>query len=352
MTGITLSDRRIGPGAPVFIIAEAGVNHNGDLDLALRLVDEAAAAGADAVKFQTFTAETLNVRAAPKAQYHIDTTGSDAEQSWFDLLKSQELTPEMHEALIARCRERGILFLSTPYDEASADLLESLDVPLFKIASTDANNIPFLKYLAGKERPLIFSTAMSTMAEVEASVAAIRDEGLDELVVMQCTGSYPAPAAEANLRAMRTIAETCGVAVGYSDHVPGAGVAIAAVALGACAYEKHFTLDRALPGPDHRASIEPDELRALVAAIREAESALGDGIKRVMPCEQENRDRLRKSLLIARDLPAGHVLGAEDIVIKRAGGKGLSPDRFQDVVGRSLRASVERETPLRFALLV
>lgn len=345
-TSIRLPDRTIAHGEPVFVIAEAGVNHNGDLKIALDLVDVAADAGADAVKFQTFKAENIITRTAPKAQYHIETTGRDEEQTWFDLLKTQELNRTKHEAIIARCQKRGILFLSTPYDTESVDLLDSLGVALFKIASTDANNIPFLEYIAGKGRPMVLSTAMCDLAEVEASVAAIRKAGVRDLVVMQCTGSYPAPARDANLRAMAAIAEACDVAVGYSDHVPGLNAAVAATALGACCYEKHFTLDRSLPGPDHRASLEPEELKSLVAAIRETESMLGDGIKRVMPCEVENRGRLRKSLLAARDLSAGHTLCKDDILIKRAGGKGLSPDRFHDVVGRLLKLPVALEQPI------
>lgn len=345
------NNRVVGPGQPCFFIAEAGVNHNGNLDMALKLVDVAAEAGACAVKFQTFKTENLITRWAPKAQYHIETTGGDAEQTWFQLLKTQELTADMHRGLIKRCEERGILFLSTPYDEDSADLLAELRVPLIKIASTDANNIPFLEYLAGKGLPLILSTAMCDLAEVKASVDAIRTAGCDQLLVMQCTGSYPAPAAQANLRAMATIARECAVAVGYSDHVPGNAVALAAVALGACAYEKHYSLSRHLPGPDHRASLEPDELAELIRQVREVESALGDGDKRVMPCETENRDRLRKSVLAAGDLPAGHVLTRADLVFKRAGGQGVSPDRYRLVLGKVLTRPLSPEEPITYDCL-
>lgn len=352
MRGIRLTARTIAPGQPVFVIAEAGVNHNGDLARALALIDAAADAGADAVKFQTFKTEKIITRTAPKARYHVETTGGDAEQTWFDLLKSQELTPAMHEALIARAGVRGIMFLSTPYDDESADLLERLGMPLFKVASTDANNIPFLERLAAKGRPIILSTAMCDLAEVAASVAALRRAGAEDIVVMQCTGNYPAPAAEANLRAMTTIAAACDVAVGYSDHVPGGNTAVAAVALGAVAYEKHFTMDRSLPGPDHRASLEPNELKALIAAIRETEAALGDGIKRVMPCEIENRSRLRKSILAARDIAAGEVLQSDCLAIKRAGGRGLSPDRFHHVAGRKARAAIAADQPITEDVLV
>lgn len=346
MTGIRLKDRTIGPGHPLFFIAEAGVNHNGDLDMALDLVDVAAKAGADAVKFQTFRAESLITRTAPKAPYHTETTGPDEEQTWFELLKTQELTREMHEAILERCIAREILFMSTPYDNESVDLLDDLDVALYKVASTDANNIPFLEYMASKGRPIILSTAMCDLEEVVASVAAIRNAGIDDLLVMQCTGSYPAPVDQANIRAMTTIAQTCGIATGYSDHTPGVEAAIAATALGANAYEKHFTLDRSLPGPDHRASLEPGELAELVRAVRKTEAAMGDGIKRVMPCEEINRRRMRKSILAARNIPVGEILVLNDLTIKRAGGLGLSPDRYHEVVGRRTARAVTLEQPI------
>lgn len=346
MTGIRLKDRTIGPGHPLFFIAEAGVNHNGDLGMALDLVDAAAEAGADAVKFQTFRAESLITRNAPKAPYHTETTGPDEEQTWFELLKTQELDRDMHVAILERCAARGILFMSTPYDNDSVDLLDELDIALYKVASTDANNIPFLEYMASKGRPIILSTAMCTLDEVTASVAAIRAAGVTDLLVMQCTGSYPAPADEANLRAMTTIAGACDVAVGYSDHTPGMEAAIAATAMGAQAYEKHFTLDRALPGPDHRASLEPDELIGLVAAVRKTEAALGDGLKRVMPCEEINRQRLRKSILAAREIAAGEVISLDDLAIKRAGGIGLPPDRYREVIGRRTTRAIALEHPI------
>lgn len=346
MTPIILKSRTIGPDAPLFVIAEAGVNHNGDLGLAFELVDVAAAAGADAVKFQSFVSENLITSSAPKAPYHTETTGPDEQQTWYELLKTQELSPKDHEAIQRRCAEKGILFLSTPYDNESVDLLDRLEVPLFKIASTDANNIPFLEYVTAKGRPMILSTAMCEMDEVRASVDAIRRSGVSELLVMQCTGSYPAPTAEANLRAMASIADACGVLVGYSDHTVGNEAAIAATALGARAYEKHFTLDRQLPGPDHRASLEPDELVGLIKAIRAVESAMGDGIKKVMPCEEINRTRLRKSILAARDLNTGAVLALQDLAFKRAGGQGLSPDHYRNLLGKTLTNPVAADHPI------
>ena len=333
------------------MIAEAGVNHNGSLDMALKLVDVAADSGADAVKFQTFKAEHIITRSAPKARYHLETTGSDEAQSWFELLKSQELTADMHVALIRRCEERGILFMSTPYDAESADLLDELGVALFKVASTDLDNLALLDHIARKRKPIILSTGMSTLDEVKVSVSLIRERGVEGLLVMQCTGEYPAPAQEANLRAMQTVARECDVLVGYSDHFVNPVVAFAAIALGARAYEKHTTLGRWLPGPDHRASIDPSQLQELIMNIRTIEAALGDGEKRVMPCEQENRKRLRKSLLAARDLTAGTVLASSDIVAKRAGGRGLPAGRYFDVVGRRLALSLRVDEPIERDML-
>ena len=346
-TGIDLpGGRRIGHDASLFIIAEAGGNHNGDLGMALDLVDVAAEAGADAVKFQTFLAEHIILRQAPKAQYHIDTTGPDSEQSWFELLKTQELDRAQHEAIMRRCAERGILFMSTPYDTPSVDILDELDIALYKIASTDADNIPLLRHIASKGRPMILSTAMCAMEEVVASVEVIRKAGTGQLAVMQCTGSYPAPADQANLLAMHEIARRCNVAVGYSDHVPGGVAAISAVALGACCYEKHFTLNRNLPGPDHRASLEPDELKALVRDLRMAEQVRGSGSKQVMPCEVENRDRLRKRLVAARAVSAGTRLTADMVTAKRTGGAGLPPSRIDDVIGRTVTSDIEIDSPI------
>ena len=341
----------IGPGYPCLVIAEAGVNHNGDLGRALEMVAAAADAGADAVKFQTFKTENIITRTAPKAQYHIETTGDDEYQSWFDLLKSQELTEDMHVAIQTRCLELGIIFMSTPYDTGSVDLLDRLDVVAFKVASTDANNISLLEYIAGKGRPMILSTAMTDIQELEASVAAIRARGHRDLVIMQCTGDYPSRDTDANLKAMQTIAARFDVPVGYSDHVPGVYAAVAAVALGASVYEKHFTLSRSLPGPDHRASLEPGELAEVIRAIRSTERMLGDGIKRVMPCEEKNRLRLRKNIVAARGVAAGTELRAEDIRVVRTGGQGVTADRYHQVLGRTTRVPLTMDEPINEDML-
>lgn len=331
---IVAADRRIGADAPVFIIAEAGVNWNGDLGLAERLVDTAADAGADAVKFQTFTADEVASPAAPKAPYQLETT--NAAESQGTMLRRLELSAPQHRVLADRCRARGLVFLSTPFGERSADLLDALDVPLFKISSGDVTNLPFLEYVARKGRPVILSTGMSYLAEVAAAVAALEAAGAHELVLLHCVSAYPADAGEANLRAMDTLREAFHVPVGYSDHTQGTEVALAAAALGACMLEKHFTLDRTLPGPDHRASLEPDELRALVRGVRTVERALGTGVKEPSPSEAATRPLARRSLAAAADLPQGAVLTAEMLIAVRPA-TGLAPDLRPQVVGRRLR---------------
>lgn len=323
----------LGVDSKCFIIAEAGVNHNGDLDMALKLVDVAADAGADAIKFQTFKAENIITKNAPKAQYHIETTGSDKEQSWYELLKTQELTREMHLIIQAHCVKKNILFLSTPYDIDSAKLLNDLGVPLFKVASTDTNNILFLEQLAEFGKPIILSTAMATVDEIETSVLAIKSKGMDQIVLLQCTGNYPSNFSDANLLTIKTLASKFNLITGYSDHVMGIYSAVAAVALGAKVYEKHFTLDKNLPGPDHRASLSPSELREVIKAVRETEAMMGDGKKRVMDSEKANREILRKRIVAARDIEVGHVISADDLRVVRAGAIGLDAGKYYQVLG-------------------
>jgi N-acetylneuraminate synthase len=324
----------------VFIIAEAGVNHNGSLDLALRLVDAAKASGADAVKFQTFRAELLATPSAHKAAYQERTT-PEAE-SQFEMLQRLELDTAAHQRLIDHCREVGIQFLSSPFDAQSADLLATLDVPIYKVPSGEITNLPFLRHLAHKGRPLILSTGMSTLGEVEEAVQVLQAAGATKLTLLHCVTEYPAPYAEVNLRAMQTLKTAFGLPVGYSDHTPGIEIAIAAVALGAEVIEKHFTLDRALPGPDHAASLEPAELQQMVAAIRHVEVALGTGIKAPAPCELPNISVARKSIVAARTLPKGHQLAAGDLDIKRPG-SGLAPKLLPTLIGRTLRVGIAKD---------
>lgn len=327
--------RAIGPGAPCFVIAEAGVNHNGDPRLAAELVAVAAAAGADAVKFQTFSADRLASASAAKAAYQQETT--EASESQLEMLRRLELSPAAHRALVRQCRERGILFISTPFDELSADFLAELDVPLFKIPSGELTNLPYLAHVARLGRPMIVSTGMASLGEVETAVETLEQHGDAPLALLHCVSNYPARPEDVNLRAMETMAAAFGVPVGYSDHTLGNEVALAAVARGACIVEKHFTLDRALPGPDHRASSEPAELAALVSGIRRVEAALGDGRKRPASSEADTAAVARRSLVAARDLAAGSVLTEDTLTAKRPG-TGLPPAMRSFLVGRTLRA--------------
>lgn len=342
---VEIGGRRVGSGEPCFIIAEAGVNHNGDMDLAHRLIDAAAGAGADAVKFQAFVTEELVTAAAPKAGYQLATTSGGGDQ--FSMLKALELTGAQLDALRRHCDTRGVVFLCTPYDVPSADMLDRLGVAAYKIASTDTSNTPFLRHLAAKGRPVLLSTGMSTLAEVEAAVTAL-DAVHDRLILLHCTSEYPAPPEEANLRAMATMAAAFACPAGFSDHTMGIEVAGWALALGACVIEKHFTLDRAAPGPDHRASIEPDELAALVAMARRVERALGDGVKRPTASELPNKPRMQKSLVLRRAVVAGESLRTELLTCKRPGG-GLPPDWLERVAGRTALHDLPADTVLTLA---
>ena len=291
---VKIEDFVIGTGNPCFIIAEAGVNHNGDMKLAHKLIDEAAEAGADAVKFQSFIAEDLVTAEAQKAKYQVETTGQDGGQ--FAMLKKLELSKDQQKELKTHCDEAGILYLCTPYEEKSADLLEEIGVAAYKIVSTDTTNIPFLRYLARKAFPVILSTGMSSLGEVEEAVNELKLYGFGEkIIILQCTSEYPAPVNEINLRAMKTMELAFSCPVGFSGHTPGIGASPWAVVARACVVEKHFTLDRNMEGPDHRASIEQKELKELVRIIGDVEAALGDGIKRPMPSEIANKPRMQKS---------------------------------------------------------
>lgn len=315
------------------IIAEAGVNHNGDLALARRLIDVAAAAGADLVKFQTFSADRLVTRTAAKAEYQNRTTGS--KESQHEMLCRLELTTEMHKELIAHCAARAIGFFSTGFDIESVDLLVELGQDRFKIPSGEITNLPYLRHIGRMGKRVILSTGMAEMDEIKAAIDAVVEAGTSKanVTVLHCTTEYPTPMAEVNLRAMLSIQKAFGVEVGYSDHTCGIEVAIAAVALGASVIEKHFTLDRNLPGPDHKASLEPDELRAMVAGIRNIEIALGDGIKRLTPSEAGNRSVARKSLVASQGIRRGEVFSADNITAKRPG-TGISPMRWDAVIDR------------------
>ena len=335
----TLGARTIGEGHPCFVIAEAGVNHNGDADLAHRLVDVAAGAGADAVKFQTFDPERLVSPLARKAEYQMANTGSS--ESQLEMLRRLVLAPEALAPLAAHAAERGLLFLSTPFDEASTDLLEGLGMPAYKVPSGEVTNHPFVAHLATKGKPVLMSTGMSTLAEVAEAVQVVRENGDPPLALLHCVTNYPAAAADCNLRAIGAMRAAFGVPVGWSDHTAGIQVSLAAVAAGASLLEKHFTIDRGLPGPDHLSSLEPGELAALVTAVREIEAALGDGVKRPATSELANAAVVRRSLHASRPLRAGHVLAPADLIALRPG-TGLPPALRDRLVGRKLRVGVER----------
>ena len=315
------------------IIAEAGVNHNGDLQLAHQLIDVAAAAGADRVKFQTFSADRLVTNCAAKAPYQVRATGDH--ESQHTMLRRLELSRDMHVELIEHCKARGIEFFSTGFDAASVDVLVELGATSFKVPSGEITNLPYLRHVGRHGKPVILSTGMSTLGEIEAALTVLEQSGTrrDQITVLHCTTEYPTPMGEVNLRAMLAIREAFGVAVGYSDHTPGIEVAIAAVALGAAVIEKHFTLDRALPGPDHKASLEPAELSAMVKAIRNIELALGDGIKRPTESEAKNKPIARKSLVATQAIRAGEVFSEANLTVKRPG-SGVSPMCWDRVLGR------------------
>lgn len=314
------------------IIAEAGVNHNGDLLLAKKLIDAAADAGADLVKFQTFNANRLVTRTAKKAKYQTQTT--DENDLQYEMLRGLELTEAMHQELITHCEMRNIGFFSTGFDIESVDLLVSLGQHQFKIPSGEITNLPYLRHIGYLQKTIILSTGMATLGEIEAAIDALELAGTPRanMTLLHCTTEYPTAMNEVNLRAMQSIHAAFGVAVGYSDHTLGIEVAIAAVAMGAAVIEKHFTLDRNLPGPDHKASLEPEELKAMIAAIRNIELALGDGIKRLTPSEARNKLVSRKSLVASQTIKAGDIFCAQNISTKRPG-TGISPMRWEEVIG-------------------
>jgi len=345
-----IQNKMIGDVHPVFFIAEAGVNHNGSLELGKKLIDVAVNAGADAVKFQTFKTENIITPKAPKSQYHIETTGVDKEQTWFELLKTQEMPRDMHVELIKYCKFKEIIFLSTPYDEESADLLEELNVPAFKIASTDTSNIPLLRFIAKKGRPMIISTAMASMEEVQYAVETIREIGLENFAILQCTGSYPAKLEDSNLRVMKTYREKFNCLVGYSDHSMEMINPVAATAMGAKIYEKHFTLDKSLPGPDHRMSLNPNELKQTVFSIRDAEKALGSADKEVLKGELENRNKLRKSIVAKTYILKNSIIRKEMIAIKRPG-DGIPPKQFESILGKSAKVDIPDGTVISYKMI-
>ena len=318
--------------AQTLIIAEAGVNHNGDIKLAKKLIDVAGNAGADFVKFQTFNADRLATHAAKKADYQAQTT--DRKETQHEMLRRLELTPAMHHELIAHCKMHKIGFFSTGFDIESVDFLASLGQNLFKIPSGEITNLPYLRHIGRLGKPIILSTGMSNMPEIESAIKALEQAGTprSKITVLHCTTEYPTPMRDVNLRAMKSIQTELGVAIGYSDHTLGIEVAVAAVAMGATVIEKHFTLDRNLSGPDHKASLEPAELKAMVSAIRNIEIALGDDVKQITPSEAKNILVARKSLVASKDIQIGERYSGENLTAKRPG-TGISPMRWDEIIG-------------------
>ncbi len=316
----------------VFIIAEAGVNHNGSLEIAKKLIDVASEAGADAVKFQTFKAEKLVSKQAQKAAYQKETT--DQSESQFDMIKKLELDLKTHEALMAYCKTKNIMFLSTPFDHDSIELLNKLGVEIFKIPSGEITNLPYLKHIGTLNKKIILSTGMADIGEIEDALDVLISSGTkkENITVLHANTMYPTPMEDVNLKAMVTIGKTFDVAFGYSDHTLGIEVDIAAVAMGACCVEKHFTLDKTMEGPDHKASLEPDELKAMVKAIRNIELALGSSVKKTSKSEIPNMNVARKSIVAKTDIKKGEILDESNLTIKRPG-NGISPMRWNEIVG-------------------
>ena len=325
------------------IIAEAGVNHNGSIELAKRLVDKAVEAGVDYIKFQTFKTEKLVAKSAQMASYQKKNIGTD-DNSQFAMLKKLELSPSQHEELMTYCKEKGIKFFSTAFDLDSIDYLHSLNLGLWKIPSGEITNYPYIKKIAQYGEPVIVSTGMCEMQDIENAVVTLLKWGTkkEDIIILHCNTEYPTPYQDVNLKAMDAIRNKFGVKVGYSDHTKGIEVPIAAVALGATVIEKHFTLNRNMEGPDHKASLEPDELKAMVSAIRNIEQAVGDGIKKVTDSEKGNIAVARKSIVAARDIKKGEILSEDNLTVKRPG-TGISPMRWEEVLGQVAKRDFSEE---------
>lgn len=326
----------------VFIIAEAGVNHNGSIELAKKLIDAAVKAGADAVKFQTFKAEHLVSKNAQKAEYQKDTT--DAQESQFDMIKKLELDVETHKELMAYCNSRNIMFLSTPFDHDSIELLNDLGLEVFKIPSGEITNLPYLRHIGRLKKRVILSTGMANMDEIKDALDVLTTAGTkkENITVLHANTMYPTPMEDVNLRAMITIRDTFGVACGYSDHTLGIEVDIAAVALGATCIEKHFTLDKNMDGPDHKASLEPDELVAMVKSIRNIESALGSSEKSPSKSERPNMAVARKSIVAKTEIKKGEYLSENNLCVKRPG-NGISPMKWDKILGTVATKSYKKD---------
>lgn len=342
---IAIANKIISKNSAPFVIAEAGVNHNGRLDLALKMVDVAAEAGADAIKFQTFRAQDLATKTAKMAAYQKRNTGK--RESQLAMLKRIELKESFYEPIVKRCQKKKILFLSTPLGGfESVDFLEGLGVSAFKVASCDLDNIPVLGYIARLQKPIILSTGMANMREINEAITCIKSQGNNKIIALHCTANYPCPLEEVNLASMQTMMQKLGVLVGYSDHTLGTQVSVMAATLGACVIEKHFTLDVGMPGPDHKASISPAELKELVSAVKSARTVLGSPDKKPTKSEQAMIKDARKSVVAMRDIKKGELFAEENIGIKRPG-TGLSPKHYPTIIGTRARKNIASDTLLK-----
>lgn len=343
MDVVRIGERPVGGGAPVYIIAEAGSNHDRNLDQAKRLIDVAAEAGADAVKFQTFAADRIVAETKTRAKYLDAILPPDKTMS--DLFRELELPREWHAELFEHATAAGLDFLSSPFDFEAVDLLDQLGVKAFKVASYELWHLPLIRDVASRGRPIICSTGMADMADIQEAVDTVAATGNEQLILLHCVVNYPPPFSDLNLRAIETMRRAFGVPVGYSDHTPGITAPIVAAALGAAVVEKHYTISRDLPGPDHRFALEPAELKAMVQGIRDAQAALGTGIKHMAPAEADLYVTARRSLFAARDIAAGTVLAEDDVAILRPG-TGIEVRDLDKVVGRTARRAIERHEPL------
>lgn len=360
MEEIKIGGKPVGKNNPVFIIAEAGVNHNGDVGLAKKLVAAAKDAGADAVKFQTWITEEVMMKNVEKPSYQKETTGD--EETQFDMVKKLELTDDETREVAAYAKEIGITFLSTPEGKHCVDLLEDIGAPAFKVGSGDLDNYPHLKYVAGKNKPIILSTGMATMEDVEDSVNFLRACGNNQIILLHCTTSYPAKLSEVNLNSMLAM-EKFGLPVGYSDHTEEITVPVFAVSVGACVIEKHFTLDRNFPGPDHKASLEPNELKEMVYRIKnfepgsfeidekERKMIMGSSNKCPTVSEKELEHLVKKYVVAGVDIKEGSVITENMLAVKRTGGAGLSPRKFFDIVDRKAAQKIKRNEPIEWGMI-
>lgn len=344
MKKIIIKNKKIGEKSPSFIIAEAGVNHNGNIKLAKKLIDKAKEAGVDAIKFQTFKTEDIVTKQASQAKYQAKNIGK--KESQYEMLKRLELSEKDFIELKKYCDGKKIIFLSTPHTEQAIDFLDAL-VPAYKVGSGDLTNLPFLEKMARKNKPIILSTGMAILAEIKEAVKVIKNQNNNKIIILHCTTNYPCPLEEVNLRAMETIKKEFNLLTGYSDHTKGINVSLVAVGLGACLIEKHFTLDKNLPGPDHKASLEPAELKKLVEEIRNIEKAMGNGIKKPNKSEEEIKKVARKSVVAKVNIKKGEKITKEMLIIKRPG-TGIEPKHLNKLINRKVKKNIKQDSLIKF----